>query len=116
MRGAVGQGGRVIRPGAELAPVWVWQLLQSPVATAVPMDRVLPWKVTLAVMGNTRLAMPWKFPDTPLAVKLAVTPFRSVTVTTAPPAALPLQSSGSWPVGYTVPPMMKPARPAVRGR
>ena len=59
------------------------------------MDRVLPWNVTFAVMGNTRLARPWKFPDTPLAVKLAVAPFRSVTVTTAPPAAFPLQSSGS---------------------
>ena len=89
----------MIRPGAELAPVWVWQLLQSPVLTAVPMERVFPWKVTVAVIGKVRLAVPWKFPDTLLAVKLAVTPFRSVTVTTAPPAPLPLQSSGSWPVG-----------------
>jgi hypothetical protein len=75
------------------------------------MERVLPWKVTLAVIGKVRLAVPWKFPDAPLTVKLAVTPFRSVTVTTAPPAALPLQSSGSWPVGYTVPPTLNPGPP-----
>ncbi len=101
----------MIRPGAELVPVWVWQLLQSPVGTAVPMDRVLPWNVTFAVMGKARLAVPWKFPETLLTVKLAVAPFRSVTVTTAPPAALPLQSSGSWPVGYTVPPTLKEGPP-----
>src|SRR5262249_32613207 len=52
LRGPAGQGGSVIRPGAELAPDWVGQLLQSPVATAVPMERVFPWKVTRAVMGN----------------------------------------------------------------
>ena len=100
------QGGNVIRPGAELAPLWVWQLLQSPVSTAVPIARVFPWNVTRAVMGKVSEAVPWKFPDTLLTVKLAVTPFRSVTVTTAPPAPLPLQSSGSWPVGYTVPPTL----------
>ena len=71
------------------------------------MERVRPWKLTVAVMGKVRLAVPWKFPETLLAVKLALTPFTSVTVTTAPPAPLPLQSSGSWPVGYTVPPTLK---------
>jgi hypothetical protein len=75
------------------------------------MERIFPWKLTCAVTGNVRAAVPWKFPETLLAVKLADTPFRSVTVTTAPPAALPLQSSGSWPVGYTVPPTLKPGPP-----
>lgn len=111
MRRSVAQGGRVMRPGAELPPVWVWQLLQSPVGTAVVIDRVLPWKVTCAVIGNARLAVPWKFPEVLLTVKLAVAPFRSVTVTIAPPAARPLQSSGSCPVGYTVPPTLKEGPP-----
>ena len=88
-----------MRPGALLVPLCVWQLLQSPVETAVPIDRVFPLKVTLAVMGKVSDAEPEKFPDTPLAVKVATTPFLSVTVTTAPPAPLPLQSSGSCPVG-----------------
>jgi len=89
----------VIRPGAPLAPLWVWQLLQSPVETAVPIDRVLPWKLTSAVMGKVKEAEPWKFPETLLAVKLALFPALSVTVTTAPAAPLPSQSSGSCPVG-----------------
>jgi len=72
------------------------------------MDRVFPWNVTFAVIGKVRLALPLKFPETLLAVKVALAPFRSVTVTTAPPDPLPLQSSGSWPVGYTVPPTLKP--------
>ena len=97
----------MIRPGAELAPLWVWQLLQSPVDTAVPIARVLPLKVTFAVMGKVSRVEPWKFPETELAVNVAVTPFRSVTVTTAPPAPLPLQSSGSCPLGKTVPATLK---------
>ena len=58
-------------------------------------------------MGNVSAAEPLKFPETLLATNVAVAPFESVTVTTAPPAALPLQSSGSCPVGYTVPPTLK---------
>ena len=85
----------MIRPGAELVPLCVWQLLQSPVDTAVPIDRVFPLKVTLAVMGKVNRVVPWKLPEMLLAVNVAMAPFASVTVTTAPPAALPLQSSGS---------------------
>ena len=63
-----------MRPGAEFAPVCVWQLLQSPVGTAVLIARVFPLKVTRAVMGNVSWAEPWKFPEMLLAAKLAETP------------------------------------------
>lgn len=99
-------GGSVTLPGAPLAPVWVWQLLQSPEGTAVVMARVFPLKLTTAVMGNVNEAFPEKFP-TLLAVKDAVTPALSVTVTTAPEEAGASHLSGSCPVGNTVPATVK---------
>ena len=75
--------------------------MQSPEGTAVPMLRVLPLKLTAAVMGNAGQPMP-AFPEklpAPFAVKVRAAPFLSVTVTVAPLAPEPLQSSGSWPVG-----------------
>ena len=79
-----------------MAPVRVWQLLQSPEGTAVVMARDFPPKSTTAVMGNTNDAFPEKLP-TPLAVKEADVPLLSVTTTTAPFAAGLSQSSYSWP-------------------
>src|SRR5277367_1577980 len=100
------QGGSVTLPGAPLAPLWVWQLLQSPEETAVVMARVFPLKLTTAVMGNVNEAFPEKFPA-PLAVKDAVAPVLSVTVTTAPEEAGASHLSGSCPVGNTVPATVK---------
>ena len=40
--------GKVIRPGAELAPLWVWQLLQSPLVCCADIARVLPLETTCA--------------------------------------------------------------------
>ena len=41
-------GGRVIRPGAPLAPVCVWQLLQAPMVWAAVIARSVPLKTTFA--------------------------------------------------------------------
>jgi len=44
--------GKAIRPGAPFAPLWVWQLLQSPIGTAPPIARVPVGVTTLAWIGN----------------------------------------------------------------
>jgi hypothetical protein len=65
--------------------------LQSPLLTAPLIVRVLPPKVICARMGKIGqppLALPEKFPAL-FAVKVRVTPRLSVTLTTAPCAALP---------------------------
>ena len=41
-----------MRPGAPLAPSWVWQLLQSPVICGVYIGRSLSPFTTFAVIGN----------------------------------------------------------------
>ena len=94
-----------MRPGAPLAPLSVWQVLQSPVGAAPLIARVFPLNVIFAVIGNAGqppLAAPEKLPAL-LTVNERLTLLLSVTVTTAPWAALPSQSSYSWPVGYAVP-------------
>jgi hypothetical protein len=94
-----------MRPGAPEAPWSVWQVLQSPLFTEPFITRVFPPKLICARMGNTGhppLAEAEKFPAR-LAVKVRVTLLLSVTLTTAPSAAAPLQSSYSCPVGYAVP-------------
>ena len=80
-----------MRPGAPEAPCKVWQVLQSPLFTALDITRVLPLKVICARMGNTGqppLAEPEKLPAL-LAVNVRVVPRASVTLTTALRAALP---------------------------
>ena len=97
-----------MRPGAPEAPFSVWQVLQSPLFTAPLITRVFPLKVIFAVIGNVGqpLAEPEKLPAL-FTVKDRLTLFLSVTVTVAPCAAVPLQSSYSWPVGYAVPAIAK---------
>ena len=51
-----------MRPGAWFAPLWVWQLLQSPVITAVDIARSLLFATTFAWIGNASCALVKKLP------------------------------------------------------
>src|ERR1051326_1738704 len=88
--------GSAIRPGARLAPSWVWQLLQSPVGGDADIARRLPPAVTATWIGAGSAASEKKLPAA-LTDSLVTAPVASVTSTVA--VVAPKHSSGSWPVG-----------------
>src|SRR5215467_7187869 len=99
LRAGSGRGARygsAIRPGAVLAPSWVWQLLQSPLGGEADIARRLPPATTATWIGSGSASSEKKLPAA-LTGRLVTAPVASVTSTAA--VVAPLQSSGSWPVG-----------------
>ena len=91
--------GAMMRPGSPVAPVSVWQLLQSPDVTLPCIARVFCPSVTTAVSGGRGTSRVLKLP-TPFTLSRNWRLRESVTMTVRfGGRGVPLQSVGSWSVG-----------------
>jgi hypothetical protein len=83
----------MMRPGAEFAPLTVWQVLQSPVVCAVIARSAVP-ETTFTLNGVEMASVLKKLPAE-LTLSVKVRPTASVMTTCMAPLVTPLQSSGS---------------------